>query len=1798
MPQDYEEVEVTAPDGSVVIVNAPVGASDEQIFEFVRQNLGSPEQPAAPVAQPQPAQSQPQGGFPVANPLPARTDPFTGGNLPLQANGDPRTASERLSQGIMGSRPALDQFSDAAALAASDTTIGNSTVRFSGYIPIMRALEANGHTSQEYVNQAAAQNTEVTSPNDLYNYDRMFRDAAFEGLIPGVPSAQQFHEQERQRVLDAIASDTPYEQFQGNGTATDRNTYEYFRNLYKQTGDLSYVQTQEFSDTPENRDAYDQNLEGFRQGFDQGLYNDYGDYIREVQARSQNDGIAPWLAGSLAGGLIDPTNAAPNGAGVVRSALGNAAIEAVVSPLLNEQRRQRGQDEMTNTEIATNIGFAGALGGILEAPHAIADRAAARTRVQASPEVAVAPTVSRPRTRRSNAQGGRYASEIATTVQEASDFVAHVTRDWTNAPDVEVRRNFNDLDGVDNDAIGVFNADSGKVSVNMEAVLAEANRRKLAPEDVLSAVTFHEGLGHNGMTQLFGERLDDTLWSFYDKGTASFRRRVDEWVTANPEAYKGDPNLTARAVEEILAEWSERGPLPRPIFDRLANTVKDFGRRIGVDISYSEREVRSILGMAHSAVTNGMGRDVTGNGFRYMYAGRRAETANDYTLRNAQLEAARGNNVGPDSETRQRTGWFRGPDGQWRFEISDENASLNILTMRDNNFSPTTLGDVMSHSDLFDAYPRLRDMKVEFSSGSSRNLGEFNEMTRTITVNRNLRPRKMLSTLIHETQHAVQSTENFARGGNIDTALHQASDDVIMRGAQRWADDLETLSKRAEDRYDLMVELSDAPGLEELRSAVRNEADLYRGGKNASLEELDAASQRVSDAYEAFYRAQGLDYRKDVIFNKRNHDIASAIDRYLVKSDNIDKGLDSLIRDVEDMRKRSISVKEKIYDNDIKGLRSYFSSVDTAKFESYQHLFGEVEARDTQNRVGMSAGERQMNAPYTSEKFVDPENYIMRGQEFGPMSSSRDRAEIEKKDRRLPDPNVRYMRPSKDTSELDGEEITDPSKLQHILDSMLEGYEHTPRTQEEVMRIARARGFTAREVKKFSTQELDVRMYQVDQILGQMRDKLSTLYDRMDVNGFGGKAKGDFLAASFKTKALLEQALGNSAEVGRALAIHKQLQFTRRNLSNLNELLTEMQGNNVSGFADEATFQRYATQIQALLSNGNVAGAAAMTRKITKPYWWQYILTYRHAAMLSGIGTHAKNFSDSAYMITRVIEEKGLAAIGEYAVRRPLRALGQSVDQGVSLSELLAHGYGLTKALLDNQTWKDTWDAFKNGHGNRQYSARIEMHDARFSDVIGPVGKGIDAVNDALFAMDTMFRAFHTNAHLYALGVRDAHKQGFHGRAAFEEGTNIAANASNEMIRQANKMTDEILLVDSPSWISSKIETAKAIRPGMKAGEQAGAFFANLLFPFLRVTDRLLWQALRRSPFFIFDKNTRVDLAAGGARRDIAISRALMGTAIAAYYWEAAGGSKDQQDNSIQGAGPSDYAKRQALEGGGFRPNSVIEDGSYVDASALNLSFLPWGLDNNVAASVATLRERYESGIAEDGEVASGLMASARAFAELLGSQTYAENFSPIVSLFSPSSEGGADNKWSDFTGDLASQLVPAALRQYNQQVNDPIRRVTTGDGSASDRIYGRVASGVPGLSDNLPARRSVYGDEMPQGRSTLGMSNHTEILTDDVSRELSQVERANTETVVDPAPSTFQFENQDLHLTAEERQTWQYARGYYLRQIMSEWVGSPEWRGMSIEDKTKVVEDSQKEANQYAREDMIQYLGLTESEK
>jgi hypothetical protein len=241
---------------------------------------------------------------------------------------------------------------------------------------------------------------------------------------------------------------------------------------------------------------------------------------------------------------------------------------------------------------------------------------------------------------------------------------------------------------------------------------------------------------------------------------------------------------------------------------------------------------------------------------RYMFAGPQSETSDLRLFDEArQLEQKKIDK----RAIWEQTGWMRGVDGKWRYEINDADASLKIglpdwLTSEVgkrvdqeasvsvqrglfraviNEGKPNHLAThghtpqdaianlkihlareefqgietidrmgssffelhhLLDHPRLFAAYPRLKEMSVQFDRGLPDRVGGSFSHDTGISLNPRQDHGEILNILLHEIQHALQDTEGFAYGGMPEKAftdglkerLSELSD-AQRRQVDRWA---------------------------------------------------------------------------------------------------------------------------------------------------------------------------------------------------------------------------------------------------------------------------------------------------------------------------------------------------------------------------------------------------------------------------------------------------------------------------------------------------------------------------------------------------------------------------------------------------------------------------------------------------------------------------------------------------------------------------------------------------------------------------------------------------------------------------------------------------------------------------------------------------------------------------------------------------------------------------------------------------------------------------------------------------
>lgn len=130
-------------------------------------------------------------------------------------------------------------------------------------------------------------------------------------------------------------------------------------------------------------------------------------------------------------------------------------------------------------------------------------------------------------------------------------------------------------------------------------------------------------------------------------------------------------------------------------------------------------------------------------------------------------------------------------------EISDEGFDSLHHTLfkgRDDTFVETSLEKAVRHPKLFEAYPRLKGMKVEIRDDLPSDVsGYYDPQAKKIIIGADAKPRTML----HEIQHAVADIEGFGPGfGRYDAFKRQVFQEqfAAARKAGATIDDAERLA--------------------------------------------------------------------------------------------------------------------------------------------------------------------------------------------------------------------------------------------------------------------------------------------------------------------------------------------------------------------------------------------------------------------------------------------------------------------------------------------------------------------------------------------------------------------------------------------------------------------------------------------------------------------------------------------------------------------------------------------------------------------------------------------------------------------------------------------------------------------------------------------------------------------------------------------------------------------------------------------------------------------------------------------
>ena len=363
--------------------------------------------------------------------------------------------------------------------------------------------------------------------------------------------------------------------------------------------------------------------------------------------------------------------------------------------------------------------------------------------------------------------------------------------------------------------------------------------------------------------------LEDTLdYTEYKKCVLGFIQKntdksIDELVKEKVDTYaKSSINLTyEEATREIVADYTqnilkdadavmefvdsiENKEQRRGVIRRLLDAIKELINKIKAKFSSKHSQMQD-LQKTHDLLENMLKEATentesdTGSETRYSFGGKNAKTADVGSLQKAETLEKDGVST---EEIRKATGWSRGLDNKWKFEIDDSKAKYKEEKIRLGK--AINLNEVLEHEDLFKAYPDLKKVKVkEISDLDAR--GVYSPNFDCIFINENLPTQKKLKSLIHEVQHAIQVREGFAVGESPDNENRNQSageieaDDVKARQSMSKKERLNTFPKSMKPNQNAdVVFWENGKDTNKTKFSLKDNSD----NENSNIDEKDVAA--------------------------------------------------------------------------------------------------------------------------------------------------------------------------------------------------------------------------------------------------------------------------------------------------------------------------------------------------------------------------------------------------------------------------------------------------------------------------------------------------------------------------------------------------------------------------------------------------------------------------------------------------------------------------------------------------------------------------------------------------------------------------------------------------------------------------------------------------------------------------------------------------------------------------------------------------------------------------------------------
>ncbi len=529
--------------------------------------------------------------------------------------------------------------------------------------------------------------------------------------------------------------------------------------------------------------------------------------------------------------------------------------------------------------------------------------------------------------------------------------------------------------------------------------------------------------------------------------------------------------------------------------------------------------------------------------------------------------------------------------------------------------------------------------------------------------------------------------------------------------------------------------------------------------------------------------------------------------------------------------------------------------------------------------------------------------------------------------------------------------------------------------------------------------------------------------------------------------AIQHEVAGMRAEAGRALQAFRipagpEAEMTK----NLEQLL--------QGAGGEALSRTMAEQIMALKDSPDPGAMARVAKKAWKATGWDMFLEYYINGLLWSPKTHAANIIGNGIFLSGNVAERKLAGLWSRNI---------AVGEAEAMMHGMVEGLGDAFRLAATQFVGDKPDIFSKMESRKGNAITSEMLGAS-----GNLGRAVDLLGEiirlpgrGLTAEDTFFKTIAYRMELNALAHRTAFQEARDQK--FKTGTDMTTEQiSSRMAEIVNDPPEDLKLgaqdfakyvtfQNSMGKFGSAITQATAICPALR-----------LILPFVRTPGNIFRVALERTPFAPVLGQFRAEVAAGGASRDLALSRMALGSAVMGVFGTLAAAGL------VTGQGPDKKELKEAWQREGNQEYSIKIGDKWLGYDR----FDPPGMALGMAADIA----KFIHDVPET-EAQNLIWMGATSLTHALTSKTFMLQVGQILNGIKDPAHYG-----HQAIGSLMAGMVPfSSLASTITSATDPGVKYTKDPRWASFGTYinelKKTVPFNPFSSEDLPIKKDRWGN-------------------------------------------------------------------------------------------------------------------------